>query len=149
MPRKENKSVLHVILSRLLGIALFILIILFLNFLQAFIHESIYYQTVEFLNQNLVYLIIISIVYCIGDVFSALGFPLNLPEPLFNALATYLLADFLLSLLSLLGRITDQPILYSLNPHRNTIQMLAFILVLIIGYVLIFTRLLSSRKTHL
>lgn len=143
---RHSKSVFHIILSLAFSLTLFIALVLFLNFLRNYVHSSIYDDSVSFLNQNVLLVVILSIVYGVGEIFGALGFPLNLPAPIFNAVASVLLLSFLLNLLKFIAKLTGETVFNILIENQNILSLIVFLLVLAGGYILIFMRLLLPKS---
>jgi len=102
-----KESVVGVLIARIVGLVVFLILLGILNILAgAYVQTPIFLQIVAFLNANLGLLILISVIFLVGDLFGALAFPLNLPGPVFGAVGAVFLVMFLLRLFSLVGEIT-------------------------------------------
>lgn len=91
------------------------------------------------------FLIAMSAILAIGEIFGALPFPLNLPAPLFNAIGSVFLITFLLRIFELLEKTLDKELLF-FDRVQFLIYTIVFVAVLVVGYALIFKRLLGGDK---
>ncbi|UYU19085.1 MULTISPECIES: hypothetical protein [Methanoculleus] len=133
-------SVAEVLFSGVIGIVVFLIVLGVLNILaDAYVRIPIFLQVVEFLNANLGLLIMISVLFLVGDLFGALPFPLNLPGPIFGAFGAVFLIMFLLRLFTLVGEITGVG-LFSVFERALAlpIYLIVFIIALIAGYIGLF-----------
>ncbi|WP_243670460.1 hypothetical protein [Methanoculleus chikugoensis] len=100
-------------------------------------------SVVEFLNANLGLLILISVIFLVGDLFGgALPLPLNLPGPIFCAFGAVLLVIFIVRLFLLVGEIAGVGFFSVLEGGALSlpVYLLVFIVVLIAGgYIGLFT----------
>ncbi|WP_214020686.1 hypothetical protein [Methanoculleus sp.] len=140
MGERSQESVAEVLISRIIGLVVFLIVLGILNVLAgAYVQTPIFLQIVAFLNVNLGLLILITAIFLIGDLFGALAFPLNLPGPIFGAVGAVLLVMFLFRLFSLVGEVTGIEV-FSLFERALALPVyaLVFIVVLIGGYVALF-----------
>ena len=76
MDMHRKGSVAEVLFSGVIGIVVFLIVLGVLNILaDAYVRIPIFLQVVEFLNANLGLLIMISVLFLVGDLFGALPFP--------------------------------------------------------------------------
>jgi hypothetical protein len=71
----KRKSVIWLLISRLFGFVLFLVMIAGANALTIFIMNPLFHQVVQFLNKNIVLLIVMFVIFLIGEVFNAFIFP--------------------------------------------------------------------------
>ncbi len=140
MGERRKESVVEVLVSRIIGLIIFLILLGILNILAgAYVQTPIFLQIVAFLNANLVLLILISVIFLIGDLFGALAFPLNLPGPIFGAVGAVFLVMFLFRLFSLVGEITGVEVFALLEKTLALpVYILVFTVVLIGGYIALF-----------
>jgi hypothetical protein len=140
MGKRREESVAEVLISRIIGLAIFLIVLAILNILAgAYVQAPIFLQIVAFLNANLGLLILISAIFLVGDLFGALAFPLNLPGPIFGAVGAVFLVMFLFRLFSLVGEITGVEIFALFErTFALPVYILVFIVVLIGGYIALF-----------
>jgi len=106
----------------------------------AYVQTPIFLQIVEFLNANLGLLILISVLFLIGDLFGALPLPLSLPGPVFGASGAVLLVIFLVRLFLLIGEITGVEVFSVLEGALALpVYLFVFVIALIAGYIGLFT----------
>jgi len=140
MGERRKESVAEVLVSRIIGLIIFLIVLGILNILAgAYVQTPIFLQIVAFLNANLGLLILITAIFLIGDLFGALAFPLNLPGPIFGAVGAVFLVMFLFRLFSLVGEITGVEVFALFEKTLALpVYMLVFIVVLIGGYIALF-----------
>lgn len=143
MGERRKESVAEVLVSRVIGIVVFLIVLGILNILAgAYVQAPIFLQVVEFLNANLGLLILISVIFLVGDLFGgALPLPLNLPGPIFCAFGAVLLVIFIVRLFLLVGEIAGVGFFSVLEGGALSlpVYLLVFIVVLIAGYIGLFT----------
>lgn len=142
----KNKTVLGVILSRLIGLLVFLILLAIANVLEIYVPNAIYSKTVSFLNNNLGLIILFSIIFSFGELFSIFKFPFNLPYPIFNGIGSIFLVTFLFRILSLIGGITSQDFFLPFRLMEPWVYPLVLLIVLIVGYVRILKYLSKPRK---
>ena len=134
----NNKSITWIILSQLGGLLFFLILLLIVNNLSNNITNETFIQTINFINNNLNIIIILSIILFLGELFSAFIFPFNLPYPIFNALGSIFLVTFIFRIFAQIpttAQITQQITYY----HQSELILLIATIVLIVGYIKIFT----------
>ncbi|MEA3514548.1 MAG: hypothetical protein U9R34_03670 [Nanoarchaeota archaeon] len=140
----KNKTVLGVTLSRLIGLVVFLLILGLLNYIQ--FNNIINLQVVNFLNQNLGVIIILSILFYLGELFSIFRFPLNIPSPLFNSLGGIFLVGFIFRIFYMLGKVLNQDAFFAFKFLEPFAIILVFVIVIISGYIKIVIELIPKTK---
>lgn len=141
MGERRKESVAEVLVSRVIGIVVFLIVLGILNILAgAYVQAPIFLQVVGFLNANLGLLILIAALFLIGDLFGALVFPLNLPGPIVSAFGAVYLVIFLVRLFLLVSAITGVG-LFSVAGRALTlpVYLFVFIIALVAGYIGLFT----------
>jgi hypothetical protein len=144
----ERKSVFGLIISKIIGLLIFILAVWLANFLIPYINSPMYSEIVNFVNRNLTFMIVMSVIFAIGEIFFALPFPVNLPAPLFSSLGAIFLVTFIGRLFQLIGIMTDVEIIEAFKVLSFIIYPLAFFGVLIGGYISIFAALFTGKSIH-
>jgi hypothetical protein len=143
---KERKSVSDIIISRLFSLFCFLILLVVLDYLKKYIDSELYSASVYFLRENMELIVFMGVIYAAGEVFGALVFPLNLPAPIINAVASVFLADFIFRMLSFVGDITAEGTFKVFESFRDYVFPLIFVIVLIGGYLQIFSCLLSKKR---
>jgi hypothetical protein len=144
----HKKSFFRVILSNVIGVLFFILAIYLMNFLLPTISNPVYSKVVSFVNDNAAFMIVMSVIFAIGDLFFSLPFPINLPAPLFSSLGAVFLVAFVGRVFWLIGGLTDVDIIEAFRILSFILYPLAFLGTLIGGYISIFSALFSSGSRH-
>ena len=148
MTESSYRSIPIIVLQRLFGLILFLVLLYVANHLAFFTENPLNYQIIQFLNNNIWLIIVMSIVFLFGEVFNALIFPFNLPAPLFNASASILLVAFLFRIFSLIDIILDEQILLIFNRIAFIVYPLVFMMVLIGGYIAILVKLSKTDESE-
>jgi uncharacterized membrane protein len=145
----DHKSIPGIIASRLLSLICFFLLWFLLNYLMIYVDNDLYRNAVFFLDENAWLIIWMTVIYAAGEIFGALVFPLNLPAPILDAVASVFLAVFLFRILAFVGMVTDEKAFRMFESWEANVYPIVFIAVLIGGYILLFSRLVSKkRKKH-
>lgn len=137
----EKKSISRIFFSKLFGLIIFLILLAIANYLIPHIPGTIYKSIIDFFNLNLLFLIVISVIFLIGELFDAFIFPFNLPAPLFNALGGLLVAVFIFRLLDLLDILIRTQVFQALEPVKYLVYFIVIIAVILSGYIKIFARL--------
>lgn len=93
----KSKSILDITLSSLISFLLFLLFLGILNSVQ--MDNDLILRILNFLNQNLWLIILFSIFFYLGEIFSVFKFPINIPMPILNAIGGIYLVHFLFEIL--------------------------------------------------
>lgn len=142
----NNKTVLGVTLSRLIGLILFLILFSIASMLQ--INNLTYIRVINFLSVNLWIIVILSIFFYIGELFFVFKFPFNLPGPIFNAIGGVLLLGFLFRMFYFIGSIFIEESFYPLKNLEPLIYFLVFTIVIIAGYISIFINIKHSEENR-
>ncbi|MDD1674829.1 MAG: hypothetical protein LUQ13_04205 [Methanomicrobiales archaeon] len=139
---KKKKSLISITISRIVGFFIFLFFLVIARFIDINVWSSpLFHRVVLFFIDNLGILILITIIFLVAELFGALDFPLNLPAPLFNGIASLFLIAFLFLLLDLIGDPYGTGISGYLKVAEIILYPLIFIIVVIVGYAKIFVSL--------
>lgn len=139
MGERKKESFFAILISRIAGIVIFLILLAILNALTGYVQSLTFLHVVEFLNANIGLLILIAVIFLVGDLFGALTFPLNLPGPVFGAVGAVFTVMFLFRLFLLVGEITGIGFFTIFTGSLALlIYILVFIVVLIGGYIALF-----------
>jgi len=142
----RERSIPWIIFSKALGLLVFLFFLYLANIAQFFIGSPLVYLIMFFLNENVWFLILMSIVFMFGEIFNALRFPFSLPAPLFNAVGSVFLVFFLLMVSELAGILTGIGSFEALKSIAFLLYHLIFAIVLICGYIWIFAGMVCCRE---
>ena len=154
--RKERRqSPMRVVIHDLISFIVFLIILGFLNISLDFFDSNILSEVVRLLNNNIWLIFIFSIIFTIGEVFGSFKFPGNLPAPIFNAIGSIFLLNFLFKIFTLVGKLSNMDTFETLFKAFPFLYPIVFLLVLLGGYISILSgssweapkRNTSSRKT--
>ena len=143
----KASSILSVLLSKSLGLLVFLLFIAVANLMVLFIVHPLFLSIVSFLNSNLLLIIALSIVFLIHELFDILDFPMNLPGPLFGAGATVIFMIFAFNLADFVYLVSREPLFKFYKPYEEAILILVFVITLLAGYLGLMRRFMFNRKT--
>ncbi|HVP24762.1 MAG TPA: hypothetical protein VMS81_02140 [Methanomicrobiales archaeon] len=141
----RRRSIVWTVFSTLFGIFAFYLLLAALNAFIPSDHEIIH-GLVVLLNNNLPLFIVIALLLMTGVIFDQFTFPLNLPAPLFHALASVFLVLFIFNIFEFLDTITHAGIYRNLEILRILLSILIFLIVFTGGYFKIFGDLLRGGR---
>jgi len=117
----------------ILGLVIFFALLGILNLLKFIIKNEIFLGVVNFLNANIVLILIIIVIFFIADIFWAMMFPFKLPAPIISAVASIFVVTFLYRLFILIGGFIG------LN-----VENIPYVLVLIFYHLVFWITLLSG-----
>lgn len=133
-----------VVIGRLIGLIIFLLIVAALTILFS-ASTGVAGGVVNFLSAHIWIVVIFTFLFLFGEIFSVQPFPLDLPAPPFNAFGSIFLVSFIFQFLLALDRILGVSNFGFLRPWVFPLYVVVFFLVLILGYVEIFSRALQRR----
>ncbi len=139
MTKKQNAA--WITISKIGGLLLFLILLGIANNLIDTISNKIFFQVIHYLNLNLNIIIVFSIIFLLSEIFATFMFPLNLPYPIINAFGSILLVKFIIRILT---QITTTQSFQIIINNQLKIAFLVATIVLIIGYINIFT---PSKKS--
>ncbi|HMA05061.1 MAG TPA: hypothetical protein VKO45_03955 [Methanomicrobiales archaeon] len=141
----RRRSIIWTVFSTIFGILVFTLLLAALNVIVPPSHE-ILHGFVVLLNNNLPFFIVIALIFMTGEIFDRFTFPLNLPAPLFHALASVFIVIFFFNVFEFLDMITGAGIYRNLEILRILLSILIFLIVFTGGYFKIFGDLLIRGR---
>ncbi|HXW98824.1 MAG TPA: hypothetical protein VEI51_03790 [Methanomicrobiales archaeon] len=141
----RRRSIIWTVFSTIFGILFFYVLLAALNILVPSDHAVIH-GLVLLLSNNFPLFIVIALVLMTGEIFDRFTFPLNLPAPLFYALASVFLVLFIFNIFEFLDAITGAGIYKNLEILRVLLSILIFLIVFTGGYFKIFGDLLMMAR---
>jgi hypothetical protein len=145
MTEKTHRSPLQALVSGLIGIIIFLILLIILEFIAGHTSWPLFSDFVDLLVASLPLIIIFSVIFMVGNIFEAFPFPFDLPFPVFNAVGSVLLVSFLFRILGFIGSFYSLGLAPALSLLRLILYPLVFIVVLIAGYLSISAQL---REDH-
>jgi len=137
---RKDTSATKALISGLIGIIFFLIMLIVLGYIANHISWPLFSGFVDLLYANAALIIIFSVLFMFGDIFAAFKFPFNLPFPLFNAVASVLLVSFILRIMAFIDSFYALGIAPTLEFVKLILYPLTFIVVLIAGYLSIFSK---------
>jgi hypothetical protein len=141
-----NNSFIRTIASGIFGIIFFLILIGILNIVSYSVDNLTFLTIVAFLNKNLLFILLISIIMLLGNIFEIFIFPFNLVYPLFNAIGGVLWVEFIFRVLELIDIFTGKNISRIFLPFYTVIVIIVFMIIIIVRYVHILYRLGRKNK---
>lgn len=142
--KKEERSVTRILVSGLLGVLIFLIILAVLGYFSASFAAPIP-AIIDFLYSNAALIVFFSLILMVADIFGTFPFPANLPGPIFSAIGSVLILAFIFNVFIFVYR-SYLPIPYPLDWIAFILYPLVFIIVLVAGYVHIFSRLAEKER---
>jgi hypothetical protein len=133
----KERSIPRIILSNISGLIFFLILIALANYALNYFSHPTFVEVVNFLNSNLALIITISILGLFSDLFWAFIFPFNIIAPILSAFLSYYILSFVYTILELVQQARD----FVFPISFNTLYPFVFAIVIIIGYIIIFSRL--------
>jgi hypothetical protein len=142
---KQIGSIGIVFLSKVIGFVVFLILLGVTNLMIPYIQNDTFTSVVLFLDSNIKVIVIFTILLMIGELFAVLIFPFNLPAPLFSAIGSVFLVEFIFELIIFINKLTKTPMDIPFNLLYIIVSAIVFIVILIAGYVKIFTDLVGPK----
>ena len=134
MIRCRKQPVGWIFISRMIGIICLLILIVSVNILGHYLTNPVFRDGVTFLNSNFWLLMLIALIVLVGDLFTALPFPLNLPGPIIKAVGSVFGFAFLLNVFKWVDEVTTTNIYQAFMPLLFLLIPLVFLIVLVCGY---------------
>jgi hypothetical protein len=137
----RESSTVKAVISGLIGILFFLILLILLRYFANHISWPLFSGFVDLLYANAALIIIFSVLFMFGDIFATFRFPFNLPFPLFNTAASVILVSFILGIMAFIDSFYALGIGEALQLLKLILYPLVVIVVLITGYLSIFSKL--------
>jgi len=147
----RRRSIIWTVFSTFVGIIAFLVLLAILDFSFGSSGNVVIQSLISLLKEDFYLLIVIALILMTGEIFDRFTFPLNLPAPLFQALASVFLVIFIFDVFRFLSDITGANIYQNLEILRILLSILIFLIVFTGGYFKIFGDLLRvgrQRELH-
>jgi len=141
-----KQSFFSVVITGFLGILFFLILVGILNIVAIYVDNHIYLTIVSFVNRNILLLLLISVIIFIANIFEVFIFPFNIVYPIINAVGAVFWVVFIFRALKLVSQLTGEHIHAIFFPFYLLALVLVPVIVLIVGYIHIFVRLIPKRK---
>jgi hypothetical protein len=142
----RRRSIIWTVFSTFIGILAFFVLLAILELSFSSSGNDIIKGLIFLLKENFPYVIVIALILMTGEIFDRFSFPLNLPAPLFHALASVFLVLFIFNVFEFLDSITRAGIYRNLEILRILLSILIFLIVFTGGYFKIFGDLLRVGR---
>jgi hypothetical protein len=148
MPNRfwRRRSIIWTVFSTFVTILALFVLLAILDFSFSSLGNVIIRDLISLLKGDFYLLIVIALVLMTGEIFNRFSFPLNLPAPLFHALASVFLIIFIFDVFKYLDNITGANIYQNLEILRILLSILIFLIVFTGGYFKIFGDLLVTGR---
>ncbi len=135
----ERRSTVGVILSWIFGLLMLLILLGLANLIVPHIGNPTLTALLDFINDSVWLIILISIVFFFSDLFRSFRFPFNFPYPIINAWGASMVVTFAFSILAFLNTLMEMGLVKSIMKLEALVQTIVFVLALIVGYVQVFT----------
>ncbi len=132
---KKGQSPTKIVIYSLMSFLIFLIVLGFLNFSLTLYDSHILIEVVTLLNRNIWLIFVFSVIFTIAEVFGSFRFPSNLPAPIFNAVGSLFLLDFIFKVFVLVGRISDIDTFDAISKTFPFLYPIVFLIVLLVGYI--------------
>jgi hypothetical protein len=127
------------VISGLTGIIVFLVLLVILGYLASYFHNAFLLGFVSLLVDNLSLILTMGIVFMIADIFSSFRYPFNLPGPLISGMGSLLVVSLIFILLDFFDLWYGPGISVIFLHTKYILYLLVFFIVVITGYVRIFS----------
>ncbi|MFH1409693.1 MAG: hypothetical protein ABIH34_07315 [Nanoarchaeota archaeon] len=152
----KKSSFAKVFFGGIFGIIFFLILLAVLNIVSFGVGDPVFLSVVGFLNQNLLVILLISLLIFLANIFELFIFPFNLLYPFFNAIGGVLWVIFIFRVLILIDFFSGEKIYDLFIPLYSLAITLVPLIILIIGLIRVFTKLMprgepmkKAKKTDL
>jgi len=142
----KRRSVASIILGWLAGLFFMLILLALANWLVPLFLSGFPVELLHFLNGSVVVLLLISFLFFLGDLFWAFRFPFDLPAPIPRAIGAVFLLYFLAHLLAFIDVRIASDFYFIIEPFMGFLYGFVFVVVLVVGYIAIFMRLVFGGK---
>jgi hypothetical protein len=125
----------------MIGIICFLIVVVLANILTYYVASPVYHSGVDFINKNLLLLLLIGVILLVADIFGAFPFPLNLPAPIIRAFGSVFCIAFVLSVFQWVDSTFGTTLYQFFWVLAFLVVPLVFLIVLATGYFEIMRRL--------
>jgi len=136
----------RILITGLLGILVFVILLGIANIVIRNYDHFATEAVVNFLNTNLLLLIVISTLLVFAELFSIFLFPINLIYPLFNAAGGVFVLEFIFRILKLVSSLVGENIHEVFSPTYSIAVVLIPVIILFVGYFQIFSDIRSKKE---
>ena len=133
--REKRQSPIRIVIHDIVSFIVFLIILGFLNISLDFFDSNILFEVVRLLNNNIWLIFVFSVIFTIEEVFGSFRFPGNLPAPIFNAIGSIFLLNFLFKIFRLVGNLSEINTFDNLAKSFPFLYPIIFLLVLLGGYI--------------
>lgn len=147
MADKKESTVTWMIVSGFFGIVVFLILLAGLRYLSGNFGNAPFTGIVDFLIANAAILIFFAILSMIAGIFYSFPFPADLPGPVFSGVGILFLTTFIFNVFGYIDRSYTLGLFPGFAIVISLLYPVIFILVLVAGYIRIFTRLSPGDRT--
>ncbi len=145
IPGKPYHSATQALLSGLIGIIIFLAILIIFRYIADNSSSALFSGFVNLLYANVPLIILFSLLFMFADIFATFPYPLNLPFPVFSAFGSVLMVSFILHIIEFIDAFYALGISPALQIMKLILYPLTFIVVLVTGYLSIFSKCSERR----
>ncbi|HDR72624.1 MAG TPA: hypothetical protein ENN85_01710 [Methanoculleus sp.] len=121
------------ILHRIIGIAVFLIVVVVLNWLAGTTEIAPVRTIAAFLTDNVWLVLLFSLIFLVADILAAFPFPVNIAAPFLNAGGAVLLVEFLIRIFLLVDTIIGITVFSIFAVVAPFLKAVVFVVVVITG----------------
>ena len=127
-----------IIWGGVLGYLFLLILIGVLNILANNVGNYVFQEIVNFLNQNLLIILLIPISLFLGNIFELFKFPYKIVYPLFNAFGSILWIELIFRAIKLINVLVEKDVYSIFKPFYWPTMILIPLVILAVGYARIY-----------
>ena len=140
------KSAIGIVFARLGGILGFMAALILANLVYPYIPSRLFTDIVVFFNNSTDIIVVMALLFMLGELFTLFYFPYDLPGPIFTGFGSLLLISFMFSMLSALETALKLGTFNFVMWFSYVLYPCVFGVVIVIGYFGIFTRAIHKDE---
>ena len=139
-----SKRPLKIIAGGLAGLLIFLILLAIANLVG--FNNANYLDSINFLNSQIIVIILFSVLLTLGELFFAFKFPFNFPAPIFNVFGGVILTGFIFDVIIRGLEFASINISFVLRILEIVTIVIVILAALIVGYVKVFSSVGGKKK---
>ena len=131
----QGRAALRIVLNTIIGYAIFLVLIGLVNYLAPYFNSQLFTLIVQFLDNNFWLITLFTFLLMIGGIFSVLYFPLNLPYPIVDAIASVFILRFIFNVIIFIGSLFGVIFGNILEISFYIAAIIVFLITILVGYI--------------
>ena len=136
----KKRGLLWTVFSSAFGISLLVILVYLANLAIPYVGIKIYEKWIYFLDANMLYLILISLISFIGELIFLLVYPFSVAAPVFKAVSGMMIVTFIFKIFAFFDFLFETGIYRALNQFADVVYFVVLVVILLAGYIIVFKK---------